>query len=269
MFRYKAHLILWCLMVGLTGCAPTGASITSSPSGLETYSGPKAKLAVSDFEDQTTKKEFTSAKFGAGLKTILKSAFQNTNRFLILDGQNVLGGFPDLLVRVVITDYDVRTQKGSLSDLLFFKQKDSSGKVSGSGSSQTVRLGLDLQVVDNKTQALVAATTVSAEATGISGTVEGEGNHKDLGTPSGQFTGQQDPAVVEAMRKAIQMGAADIAKKIPATYYRHPSPGAMASTEPTTEAAKVASLGDCPNGAGEKPAAKKVPKNGTKKRNRT
>jgi curli biogenesis system outer membrane secretion channel CsgG len=266
MFRDKANLIVCCLMVGLTGCATTGASITSTRSGVEAYSGPKAKLAVSDFEDQTAKKEFTSANFGAGLKTIVKTAFQSTNRFLVMDGQMAHGGSPDLLVRVAITDYDVSTQQGRLSDLFIFKKGDSSGKVGGDGSTRTVRLGLDLQVVDSKTRALVAATTASAEATGISGTVEGEGSHKNLGTPKGQFGGQQEPAVVEAMRKAIQMGAADIAKQIPATFYRHGSGGTTASTPPTTEGPRIVSLDGCRNGAVEKALQKKVAKNGTKKK---
>lgn len=266
MFQLKGSLIACWLMVGLTGCATTGASVTSTSPGIETYSGPKAQVAVSGFEDQTANKEFTKANLGAGLKTILKTAFQSTNRFLVMDGPKTQSDAPDLLVQVAITDYEVRSQKGSLSDLFFFKKEDSSGKVGGSGSTQTVRLGLDLQVFDGKTRALVAATTVNAEATGISGTVEGEGKHKELGTPSGQFGGQQDPAVVEAMRKAIQIGAADIAKQVPATYYRHGAPGTAASTQPTTEAPRIASLDACRNGAAQKPPQKKVAKNGTKKK---
>ncbi len=266
MFRLKGSLMACWLMLGLTGCATTGASVTSTSPGIETYSGPKAQLAVSGFEDQTANKEFTKANLGAGLKTILKTAFQSTNRFLVMDGPKAQGGSPDLAVRVAITDYDVRSQKGSLSDLFIFKREDSSGKVGASGSTQTVRLGLDLQMVDSKTRALVAAITVSAEATGISGTVDGEADHKELGRPSGQFGGQQDPAVVEAIRKAIQLGAAEIAKQIPAKYYRHVPPGTAASTQPTTEAPRIASFDGCRNGAVEKAPQKKVAKNGTKKK---
>ncbi len=266
MCRYKASLIMCWLMVGLTGCATTGASVTSAPSGIETYSGPKAQLAVSEFEDQTANKQFTKADLGAGLKTIVKTAFQSTNRFLVMDGQKAQGGSPDLLVQVAITDYDVRTQTFSLSDLLFYKKKDSSGKAGANGDTRTVRVGLDLHVVDGKTRTLVASTNVSAEATGNSTTVEGEGTHKDLGTPSGQFGGKQEPAVVEAMRKAIHMGAADIAKKIPAKFFRHGASGATASTEPTLEPPRTASLAGCRNGAVEKAPQKKVEKNGTKKK---
>lgn len=266
MFRLKGSLMACWLMVGLTGCATTVASVASTSPGLETYSGPKAQLAVSGFEDQTANKEFTKANLGAGLKTILKIAFQSTNRFLVMDGPKTQGGSPDLAVQVAITDYDVRSKKGSLSDLLIFKKDDSSGKVGATGSTQTVRLGLDLQVVDSKTRALVAATSVSAEATGISGTVDGEADHKEVGKPKGQFSGQQDPAVVEAMRKAIQLGAAEIVKQIPATYYRHTPKGATVSMRSVTEAPPVASLEACRSRTAEKSPEKKVAKNGTKKK---
>jgi len=78
------------LPVLLGACATTatvrGSSTDLNAVRLEPYDGPRARIAVAAFEDKTAK---GGSEIGGGLSTMLTTALVNTNRFLVLERDEI------------------------------------------------------------------------------------------------------------------------------------------------------------------------------------
>jgi len=104
MKRYFLLVGLATLIAWTTSCAPT-ATVTSGggpaidEAQAEKYDGPKARLAVGNFEDKTASGSISSywmgnygiawKQIGDGMRNMLTTALFNTNRYIVLEREQL------------------------------------------------------------------------------------------------------------------------------------------------------------------------------------
>jgi curli biogenesis system outer membrane secretion channel CsgG len=209
------------------------------------YDGPKARIAVADFEDKMSSTGQYRAEYGRGMADMLASALFNTNRYIVLERQKLsyviaeqdLGASgrvkrqsaaaigelegAELLVVASVTGFDpgVSGGGGSLGVLgsLFGGRAGSVGSAIGSiaGGFRTAHIAIDVRLVDTNTGRVVAANSVEGSASDYSGSF-GVAN-----TPiSGALGGFSKTPMEKAIRDVIQTSVSFVASKTPARYYR-------------------------------------------------
>jgi curli biogenesis system outer membrane secretion channel CsgG len=211
----------------------------------QAYDGPKARLAVADFEDKMSSTGQYRAEYGRGMADMLATALFNTNRYIVLERQKLsyviaeqdLGASgrvkrqsaaaigelegAELLVVAAVTGFDpgVSGGGGNLGVIgsLFGGRASSVGSAIGSlaGGFRTAHMAIDLRLVDTKTGRVVAANSVEGSASDYSGSL-GVAN-----TPvSGALGGFSKTPMEKAIREVIQASVAFVVSKTPAQYYR-------------------------------------------------
>jgi curli biogenesis system outer membrane secretion channel CsgG len=248
------------LLAGMASCQTAGASVTSSggPSmdeaKLTPYDGPRARIAISDFEDKTSDSGSYRADFGRGLADMLSTALFQSNRFVVLDRTDIgavldeqdfgtsgrvqaatapaLGRLEgaELLVKAAITGFEPDAggiSTGGVSIL--------GGVLGGiAGGAKKACVSMDLKVVEVRTGRIVAATSVAGEAKSFSVGFEGAGS--SLGGGLGIYAkGPMETAI----RKMIQAAVNFIGSQTPAQYFHDPVEAA-----PQTAVAVVPSAAD-------------------------
>jgi curli biogenesis system outer membrane secretion channel CsgG len=266
----------------LGGCAPVGemiqnagkptAEVASSTERsidevqLEAYNGPKARVAVYRFEDQTAKGGGTVQGFywytpqiGNGMAEMLNDALLQSNRFIVLDRQGLKDVLQEqdlaaagrisratatptgeiegaeLLVKGAITEFEPgATGASAAAGLGAFGLP---GAVIGGvlGGVRQSHVAMVVQVVDAKTTRILFSTTVEGKANDFSlgGALIGFGGGFGGGAGLGQW---QKTPVEKAIRIAILKAVKEISAKTPQTYYRH---GSQAVAVPVTPAASA------------------------------
>lgn len=236
--------------VGLTACAlPPSARVTSAggpdiaTAQAEAYNGPKARIAVADFEDKMSDTGVYRAAYGRGLSDMLTTALFQTNRFIVLEREKLqfvlreqnLGASgrvrkktaapigqiegADLLVTAAITGFDPGVAGGS----------GSLGHVPGvvgsllgafSGSYRKAHVAMDLRVIDTRTARVLSATSVEGSATSFSADIGLSG--VSMGGALGGFAKTPMEA---AIREMIEKAVGVVAARTPQTYYRYSTTG--------------------------------------------
>ena len=237
-----------CMALGLTACAMDSAQVTSSggpdiaAAQAESYNGPKARIAVSDFQDKMSSSGHYNAAYGRGMSDMLTTALFQTNRYIVLErdklqeviGEQNLGASgrvkkgtaaavgqiegAELLITAAITGFDpgVAGKEGTLGNL------GSSLGVLGSllpeaFAYKKAHVAMDLRVVDTGSARVVAATSVEGSASGFS--TAGSGM---LGGSLGSFSKTpMETAIREMIRKAV----AFIVAQTPQTFYHYSATG--------------------------------------------
>jgi curli biogenesis system outer membrane secretion channel CsgG len=242
--RYIQYFVAGLIVFGLAACST--ASVTKSSSGgpdinsaeTEEYDGPKARIAVADFEDKTTAGGQYNANFGRGLNDMLINALFHTNRFIVLerDKLNVLmteqnlastgrmkrGSSPEsghlegaeILVTAAITAFDPGNSGGdaSINNLI----KGNLGSLLG--GVQRAHISMDIRLIDTRRGRVLATTSVDGTATSFSGGVS------IIGGPMGGSLGQyaktpMDSAIREMLKKACD----EISAQTPKKYFHFPA----------------------------------------------
>ncbi|MDD5505416.1 MAG: hypothetical protein PHR73_01505 [Candidatus Omnitrophica bacterium] len=205
-----------CLILSLfiAGCF----SASKSPAGsnhpaddpLNGYSGPKAKIAVSDFELKTSG---LNMELGQALKEYFASMLNNTKRFLTVSPLET-----DLIISVGIIE---------------FVPENSGGKsgVGGGGSAAGGFMGgllgtplnkatmqLSLRIVDRATSNVISSRDIQSQA------VENPGNK--INTPHDKFfkSGLSEYAgtpMGKVIYECLLEAARYIALNVPVTYYKN------------------------------------------------
>jgi curli biogenesis system outer membrane secretion channel CsgG len=209
----------------------------------ERYDGPKARIAVADFEDKMSSSGQYRAEYGRGMADMLATALFNTNRYIVLERQKLtyvlaeqdLGASgrvkretaapigelegAELLVTAAVTGFDpgVAGGGGSASGVLGTLFGKTAGQTLGNiaGGFRRAHVALDLRVVDTKTGRVVAANSVQGSATEFSGT-GGMAN----ATFDGALGGFAKTPMERAIRDAIQASVDFVVSKTPAKYLR-------------------------------------------------
>jgi len=206
----------------------------------EAYHGPRAAIAVADFEDKTVGSGQYRAEYGRGMQDMLVTSLFNTNRFIVLEREKLQAVMTEqdmgasgrfrqdtaapigelegaqLLVVAAVTGFDPG-------------QAGSRGGVSGRGGIlgdsrlgslmggyQRAHLALDLRVIDTSTGRILSATNV-----------EGNAHSYDLG---GSVLGSQAGGALstfartpmeQAIRSAINSAVEFVASQTPEEYYQY------------------------------------------------
>lgn len=228
------------LTLGLISCAPT-AKVTSGggPSiqqaQLESYSGPKARIAVTRFTDKSGKGYWTG-EIGNGMADMLTTALFNTNRYIVLERQilqDVLGEQDlaaagrvqagteapigkiegaEILVVGAVTEFEPRAAGagGGLGGIL-------GGRFGAiAGAFKKAHIAIDLRLVDAKTSRILAAISVEGSASDVGGMFGILG-----GTVGGGLGGYKNTPTEKAIRVCLQEAVNWIVSQTPAQYYRH------------------------------------------------
>ena len=249
MKKYFALFSFVVVCLWISGCAPT-ATVTSTggPSidqaQAEDYNGPKARIAVAEFQDKTAKGSgggggwmsmfgMNFRQIGDGMGDMLTTALFSTNRYIVLEREKLdtvlaeqdLGASgrikrgteakigevygADLIVTAAVTEFEGSAQGvGGATRVL---------GVNIGGGVKKAHVAIDIRVIDANTSQIVAATTVvgdaksfgAAGATWIGGT---------LPIALGGFS---KTPIEQAIRVCIQAAVNHIVSKTPSNYYRH------------------------------------------------
>ena len=217
-------------LAGLTGC--TSAGITSlggqdmESARAEAYDGPKARIAVADFEDKMSSSGQYRAEFGRGMSDMLTTALVQSSRYIVLEREK-LGAVEaerrrrnpnlkiedaDIMVTAAITGFDPGSAgaEGSLSGAL-------GSKLGGLlGSVKQARVAMDIRLIDVDTGRVIAATSVEGKATGVGAGITGVG-----GSLGGGLKGFAKGPMEGAIREMIKTSVGFVVSKTPKTYYRY------------------------------------------------
>lgn len=243
-----AFTALLAVIIWLGSCAPT-AQVTSSggPSVAEAqaerYDGPKARIAVGEFQDKTAKGGWTGGwlgmfgmnfkQIGDGMQDMLTTALFNTNHYIVLEREQlgevlkeqdlaatgrikkgteaptgeIYGA--ELLITAAITEFEGGAKGiGGGTKVL---------GVTVGGGVKKAHIAMDIRIIDTKTSQIVAATSVEGSATNFAlGGLTNIGG--SLPVALGGFS---KTPTEKAIRVCIQKAVEYIVSQTPADYYRH------------------------------------------------
>jgi len=211
----KSFKLFGCLVISLfiAGCFSTkmqqaGGKYLKGDS-LEGYSGPKAKIAVSDFELKTSG---LNADVGQALKEYFVSILNNTKRFIIVSPTDT-----DLIISVGIIE---------------FVPENSGGKsgIAGGGSAASSFMGgllgaplnkatmqLSLRIVDRATSNVISSREIQSQAVENPGNKVNTLRDKVFRAGLSEYAGAPMGKVIcECLLEAARYTAVNV----PLTYYK-------------------------------------------------
>ena len=251
---------------------PTAQTVSTSQQSIdhvqhESYDGPKARVAVYRFADQSAKggggysrrTGWFTAEIGNGMADMLNDALLQSNRFIVVDRQSLqdvlmeqdLGATgrvkkdtaasigqiegADLLIKGSVTEFEPGSAGAGAGTLL--GGFGLPGAVIGGalGSVQQSHVAIVVQIVDAKTSRLLFSSTVEGKANdfNLGGLLGGLGGNVIAGAGLGVW---QKTPVEKAIRVAILNAVQEISKKTPSTYYRHGGVQAVSTPSATVSA---------------------------------
>lgn len=207
---------------------------------LPPYTGPKARIAVSDFEVKASK---ATSEIGSGLKEMLVTALVNSNRFRVVERQ-VLNALmqEQELASSGASDQTSGPQRGQIrtADLIItaavteFEPQASGGAAGiggggglGSGllggllgaSLNKAHMALDIRIIDTSTSEVLVATRVQGQASDVAaGMIGGFLGNWALGAGLGAYA---NTPMEKAIRICIIEAVRYISQTIPANYYKY------------------------------------------------
>jgi len=242
----KKLLSLFILMACLLyfGCAGPGhptARVTqgSGPSiqeaQMERYDGPKARIAVGDFQ---VKAAGATVGIGDGLREMLLTSLFNTNRFIVLERQ---------AIQDVMLEQDLgasgRVKRGTAAPigqlegaelLVYGVVSEFKGDASGMGISigmpnipltlgggmKNAQMAIDLRVVETGTGRIVFATRVEGKASDFSSSIGTQlgGGRTTMPVTLGSYN---NTPMEKAIRVCIDRAVQFLCTKTPAQYFRY------------------------------------------------
>jgi len=238
-------LVVFGLAFIQTGCgilkSVTKVESTAGVQALPPYSGPKARIAVADFEVITAK---ASGKVGSGLREMLINSLVDSNRFSVVElaAQEVVKKTQepansegaekeakkpekskmrkaDLVVNVKVAEFDPKASGG--------RAGVGGGGGVGSGvlgglsddALNKAYLSLDIRVADVSTSEILGENRVEGQASDISGAIM-TGFLQSYGLGNGLSAYANTP-MEKAIRICIIEAVKYIAGSIPASYYKY------------------------------------------------
>ncbi|MFC1675158.1 CsgG/HfaB family protein [Candidatus Omnitrophota bacterium] len=244
----KKILVLVSLFVfsfTLVGCAsmmqPTArVDNTAGAAPLPPYSGPKARIAVADFDVKAAK---ATGQIGSGLREMLTTAMINSSRFSVVERQ-VLGAVmqeqellasgaaeqgsgpargqiktADLVITAAVTEFEPSGSGGSAG--IGGGGGVGSGVLGGllGGALNKAHIALDIRIVDTATTEVLAATRVQGQASDVSGGIMmGFLGSWGLG---GGLSAYANTPMEKAIRICIIEAVRYISQTIPVNYYKY------------------------------------------------
>lgn len=213
---------------------------TAGAQPLPPYSGPKARVAVADFDVKAAK---ATGEIGSGLREMLVTALINSSRFSVVErqalnavmqeqelsasGASQPGTGPqrgkiktaDLIVTAAVTEFEPQASGGSAG--IGGGGSVGSGILGGmlGAALNKAHMALDIRIVDASTSEILAATRVQGQAADVSGgAMAGFFGGWALGAGLG---GYANTPMEKAIRVCIIEAVRYISQTIPANYYKY------------------------------------------------
>jgi curli biogenesis system outer membrane secretion channel CsgG len=237
------------LVFGICGCASFDAMMqptaqvdnTAGAPPLPPYSGPKARIAVADFDVKAAK---ATGQIGTGLREMLVTALINSSRYSVLERQALSAvmqeqelsasgaaqqgaGGPqrgkiktaDLIITAAVTEFEPEASGGSAG--IGGGGGVGSGILGGllGASLNKAHMALDIRIVDASTSEVLAATRVQGQATDVSG-MAGLGFLGSWALGAG-LGGYANTPMEKAIRICIIEAVRYISQTIPANYFKY------------------------------------------------
>jgi curli biogenesis system outer membrane secretion channel CsgG len=244
----KLLLVISCgaLAIGLAGCAslmqPTAqVDNNAGAAALPPYSGPKARIAVADFDVKAAK---ATGEIGSGLREMLVTALLNSSRFSVLERQALnavmqeqelsssgaavqgIGGpqrgkikTADLIVTAAVTEFEPQASGGRAG--IGGGGGVGSGLLGGllGAALNKAHMALDIRIIDTSTSEVLAATRVQGQASDVAGGfMMGFMGSWALG---GGLSAYANTPMEKAIRVCIIEAVRYISQVIPANYYKY------------------------------------------------
>ena len=248
MKRLFYFLVCAILFIQVSGCA-TLEQLTqpsaqvdnnSGTTPLPPYNGPKARIALADFDVKAAK---ATGEIGAGLREMLITALVNSNRFRVVERQ-VLNAVmqeqelaasgaaaqgsgaqrgqiktADIIITAAVTEFEPQASGGA-------------GGIGGGGglgsgilggllgaSLNKAHMALDIRIIDTSTSEVLVATRVQGQASDIAGGfMAGFFGGWALG---GGLSAYANTPMEKAIRICIIEGVRYISQAVPPNYYRY------------------------------------------------
>ena len=209
----------------------------------EAYNGPKARIAVSRFTNKAHGSRWYNHQIGDGMADQLTTALVNTNRFIVLERQQLsdvmaeqdLGASgrirgdtaapigqiegAELLITGTITEFEDNAGGTSAAGGGWI------GTMVGAvaGSVKKAHMAIDIRVIDTKTSRVLLATSVEGSATdiGFGGLAGGLLGSSSTGALAGGLKSWENTPNEKAMRQCINTPVEFLVSKTPPVYYRH------------------------------------------------
>ncbi len=235
------------LVIWTYSCAPT-AKVTStggpsiSEAQAERYDGPKARIAVGEFQDKTAKGGWSGGwmgmfgmgwpQIGDGMRDMLTTALFNTNRYIVLEREQL-----DEVLKEQDLGDSGRVKKGTEAPigeiygaelLITAAVTEFEGSAKGAGGGTRIlgvtlgggvkkgHVAIDLRIIDTKTSQIVFATTVEGDSTSVA-----LGGATRVGSLPVALGGFSKTPIEKAIRVCIEKAVEYIVSQTPAEYYRH------------------------------------------------
>lgn len=235
------------VIIWLSSCAPTAAvTSTGGPSiseaQAERYDGPKARLAVGEFQDKTAKGGWTGGwmgmfgmrfkQIGDGMRDMLTTTLFNSNRYIVLEREQLgavlkeqdLGATgrikkgteapigeiygADLIITASITEFEGGAKGAGGGTRIL--------GVAVGGGVKKAHIAIDIRIIDAKTSQIVAATSVEGKASSFA-----LGGATRIGSLPVALGGFSKTPTEKAIRVCIQKAIEFIVSQTPAQYYRY------------------------------------------------
>ncbi|RLC30857.1 MAG: hypothetical protein DRH32_05105 [Deltaproteobacteria bacterium] len=237
---------------------PTATTDTGVEMNLPPYNGPKAKVAVANFEwkvgqggstttigfgGQTISVSHTESGYMTGLRDMLTTAMWQTKRFRVLERQNLdalkqemaLGGSEysdssgikkggvkgaDLLIVGAITGWEPATSGGGggLGGGMLGKATAMFGAVKGAFKKSS--MAMDVRIIDTHTSEILAATRVEGVAKDVNlGALAGFAGGS--GAMGGGLGGFAKTPMEKAIRTCIYNAVKFLTENTPQEYYKY------------------------------------------------
>lgn len=208
---------------------------------LPPYSGPKARIAVADFEVKAAK---AYGEIGSGLREMLVTALVNSGRFRVVERQALnavmqeqelsasgaaqtgAGGSErgkiktaDIIITAAVTEFEPKASGGGAG--IGGYGGVASGILGGiiGGALNKAHMALDIRIVDTSTSEVLAATRVQGQASDVAGGIMA-GFLGSWGLGAG-LSGYANTPMEKAIRVCIIEAVRYIAQTTPANYYKY------------------------------------------------
>ncbi len=245
----KALMIIsFLLIMSLTGCAALDSLVqptahvdnNAGVAPLPPYSGPKARMAVADFDVKAAK---ATGEIGSGLREMLVTALINSNRFSVVERQALsavmqeqelgasgaaqAGSGPqrgkiktaDLIISAAVTEFEPQASGGSAG--IGGGGSVASGILGGllGAALNKAHMALDIRIIDASSSEILAATRVQGQASDVSGGFMA-GFLGSCGLGAGLSAYANTP-MEKAIRVCIIEAVRYISQTISANYYKY------------------------------------------------
>ena len=245
MKRAVNFLLCGLLIIGLAGCAsltqPTAqVDATAGAAPLPPYSGPRARIAVADFDVKAAR---AGGEIGSGLREMLVTALINSSRFSVVERQ-VLGAVmqeqelaasgaaqagsgaqrgqiktADIIITAAVTEFEPRASGGAAG--IGGGGGVGSGVLGGllGAALNKAHMAMDIRIVDTSTSEVLAATRVQGQASDVAGGfMTGFLGSFALG---GGLSAYANTPMEKAIRICIIEAVRYISQATPANYYKY------------------------------------------------